>query len=158
MNPSCSLCEKLLRLGDLPTEDVVWQFPNSVAFLGPWQYYTGYCVLVYRGHVCEIHRIPKPERDAYFDEMILLSNAIEIAFQPRKLNCESLGNQVAHVHWHLFPRQADDPDTLKPAWIALDRAENDDAEKRRLQTATFSRPDISARIRMILQQLQAPTT
>ncbi len=157
MTPSCPLCDKLNRLSELPSEDIVWQFPHSVAFLGPWQYYTGYCVLVSRSHVCELHRIPKPERDSFLDEMLLLSQAIEIAFQPRKLNCESLGNQVPHAHWHLFPRRDDDPDTLKATWVALDRAERDEAEKRRLQTAPFSRADIAARIRMILHQLQAPT-
>ncbi len=43
---TCALCEKLNRLSELPDEDVVWQFAHSVALLGPWQYHTGYCVLV----------------------------------------------------------------------------------------------------------------
>jgi diadenosine tetraphosphate (Ap4A) HIT family hydrolase len=74
------------------------------------------------------------------------------------MNCESLGNQVPHVHWHLFPRSANDPDTLKPVWVALDRAERDEDEKRRLQAArNMTRSEIVARLRWNLQRLNAPT-
>ena len=38
------------------------------------------------------------------------------AFAPRKLNYELLGNSVAHLHWHLFPRHADDPNPQWPVW------------------------------------------
>ena len=34
------------------------------------------------------------------------------ASRPHKLNYELLGNQVPHLHWHLFPRSPDDPDRL----------------------------------------------
>jgi diadenosine tetraphosphate (Ap4A) HIT family hydrolase len=139
------------------SDDVVWQFPGSVAFLGPWQYYTGYCVLVSRTHATELHQLELPARTAFLGEMVTLSQAIADAFTPRKMNCESLGNQVPHLHWHLFPRSADDPDTLTPVWLALDRAERDEAEKRRLQTGSLSRPETIARLQRALAHLQAPT-
>jgi hypothetical protein len=42
MTPSeCPFCRKLSALHGLPPEDVVWQFPQSVALLGPWQFYRG---------------------------------------------------------------------------------------------------------------------
>src|ERR1043166_2228578 len=128
---TCPLCD----VEKTRAADVVWQFPHSIALLGPWQYYTGYCILVSRLHSNELHHLPADVRSAFFEDMVTLAKAIEAAFQPRKLNCELLGNQVAHPHWHLFPRSADDPDTLKPAWIAIDRAERDENEKRRLQSA-----------------------
>ncbi len=154
MAVACSLCDKLHKL---PADDVVWQFPYSVALLGPWQYYTGYCILVARSHHTELHRMPISERAAFFQEMTLLGQAIDMAFQPRKLNCESLGNQVPHLHWHLFPRRADDPDTLKAVWLALERAECDAVEKLRLQTAPSTRAEIVTRLRNTLMQLQAPS-
>ena len=79
------------------------QFP-AVALLGPWQYYTGYCILVARAHATELSQLSDPERRGYLDEMCLLARAIEGAFQPRKLNYELLGNQVAHLHWHVLAR------------------------------------------------------
>jgi diadenosine tetraphosphate (Ap4A) HIT family hydrolase len=150
---TCPLCDKLHQL---PAELLVWQFPHSVALLGPWQYYTGYCVLVARSHTTELHQLPVAVRAAFLDEMVLLSQAIATAFEPRKMNCESLGNQVPHLHWHLFPRSADDPETLKPVWLALERAEHDDAEKQRLQAAPIARAEIIERLRAALTQLQAP--
>jgi diadenosine tetraphosphate (Ap4A) HIT family hydrolase len=157
MATPCPLCDRLDRLGELPAENLVWQFPHSVALLGPWQFYTGYCVLVSRVHAAELHQLAAPQRPAFLEEMVTLSHAIANAFTPRKLNCESLGNQVPHLHWHLFPRRADDPDTLKPVWLALDRAERDEREKLRLQTAVMPRAEITERLRAALRQLQAPT-
>src|SRR3954452_19651216 len=110
---TCLLCEKVNRLSELPDEDVVWQFPHSVALLGPWQYHTGYCILVSRQHASELSQLSADVRRGYLDEMCQLAAAIESCFRPHKLNYELLGNQVPHLHWHLFPRQADDPDVLK---------------------------------------------
>lgn len=155
--PLCPLCDKLTRLHELPADDVVWQFPHSVALLGPWQYYTGYCVLVSRSHHTELHDMPNPDRTAFLDEMVVLEQAIALTFQPRKMNCELLGNQVPHLHWHLFPRRTDDPETLKAVWLALERAEHDEAEKRRLQTAPLAHAEIAARLRTTLHQLRAST-
>ncbi|MEI7686422.1 MAG: HIT domain-containing protein, partial [Planctomycetota bacterium] len=64
-----------------------------------------------------------------------------------KLNVESLGNQVPHLHWHLFPRRADDPDRLKAVWLALDRADRDLAERTRLEEGSIPRAEIVARLR-----------
>ena len=155
MTAACVFCDKLGRLGELPAEDVVWQFPHSVALLGPWQYHTGYCVLVARRHAAELHHLPPAERRAYLDEMVTLARAIEAAFAPRKLNYELLGNQVPHLHWHLFPRRADDPDALNAVWLGFDRADRDPAERDRLQSASLPRPEITRRLRAALDSLQA---
>ncbi len=156
MNNPCLLCDKLSRIQELPADDVVWQFPHSVALLGPWQYYTGYCVLITRTHHTELHQLDPVTRQIFLEEMTLLAKAIEITFQPRKMNYELLGNQVPHLHWHLFPRSNDDPDTLKPVWLALDMAERDAAEKNRLQSAALSRGEIAVRLRTTLKKLEAP--
>src|SRR5262245_52666094 len=118
--PDCPFCHRLGHLRELPDEDVVWQFAHSVALLGPWQYYHGYCVLVARRHATELSRLEDAERRGYLDEMCTLAAAIEACFAPRKLNYELLGNQVPHLHWHLFPRARHDPEALKPVWLALE--------------------------------------
>ena len=48
--------------------------------------------------------------------MAQVAEAVFRAFAPRKLNYELLGNSEAHLHWHLFPRYADDPNPLWPVW------------------------------------------
>src|SRR5207249_10815591 len=140
MTPSgCPFCFKLVHLYSLAADELVWQFPHSVALLGPWQYYQGYCILVARRHATELNQLPENERMAYFNEMCLLAKAIESAFNPRKLNYELLGNQVPHLHWHLFPRYDHDPEVLKPVWLALEQAERDETERLMLQTGLVIR-------------------
>jgi diadenosine tetraphosphate (Ap4A) HIT family hydrolase len=157
MSPSdCPLCRKLAE-PDGPPDEVVWRFPHSVALLGTWQFYHGYCLLIARRHASELSRLETDERRAYLDEMCLLARAIEEGFRPRKMNYELLGNQVPHLHWHLFPRYDHDPDALKPVWLTLDRAERDAAERRRCETGPRDRATTAAEIRQRLQHLGAAT-
>jgi diadenosine tetraphosphate (Ap4A) HIT family hydrolase len=155
-SPDCPFCRKLADL-DAPPEEVVWRFPHSVAVLGPWQYYDGYCLLISRRHATELSGLNAEERRAYLVEMCLLARAVEDCYRPRKMNYELLGNQVPHLHWHLFPRYAHDTDALKPVWLALDRAERDAAERRRLETGPRERAATADEIRNRLHILGAPT-
>jgi diadenosine tetraphosphate (Ap4A) HIT family hydrolase len=154
-DPDCLFCRKLADRAGWPAEDVVWNFPHSVALLGPWQFFTGYCVLVSREHASELSQLAQA-RAAFLDEMATLAEAIETRFRPRKLNYELLGNQVPHLHWHLFPRYADDPDRLRPVWFALEKADTDPAEKRRLETGTIPRAEAVNRLRNWLRGTGAP--
>ena len=148
----CLFCRKLASLDELPPEESVWRFPHSVALLGSWQFYHGYCILVSRRHACELNQLGETERRNYLDEMCLLARAVEEAFRPHKLNYELLGNQVPHLHWHLFPRYREDPEALKPVWLALDRAERDEGERRRLATGPLDRQATAQRLRQYLHQ------
>ena len=146
---SCLFCDKLQRLDELPAAELVARFEHSYALLGQYQYYTGYCVLVSRVHAGELHNLPDGVRRGYLNEMHRLSQAIAAAFQPRKLNCELLGNQVPHPHWHIIPRYEADPDHLKPAWLAMDRADRDPQEHAKL-VGPCDRSTIADRIRAAL--------
>ncbi|HJT79337.1 MAG TPA: HIT family protein [Gemmataceae bacterium] len=147
---NCPFCSRLTTPGGPAGDDVVWEGAQGVAFLGPWQYYRGYCLFVSRTHATELSQLSPPERAAFLEEMCRVAQAIESAFRPHKLNYELLGNQVPHLHWHLFPRSHDDPDALRPVWFALDRAERDEAERRRLQGDPAERPEIRRRLRQFL--------
>src|SRR5436305_11841652 len=153
----CPFCAKLADLASLPPDEVVWRFPHSVALLGSWQFYQGYCVLVAARHATELSSLDALERRAYLDEMCLLAQGIESAYRPLKLNYELLGNQVPHLHWHLFPRYADDPERLRPVWLALDRAERDPEVRRRLETGPRDRAATARDLRQTLTRLGAPT-
>lgn len=155
-DPNCPFCRKLAKADGWPAADVVWRFPHSVAVLGPWQQYTGYCLLVAREHATELSQLG-PNRAAYLEEMSLLAAAIEACFKPLKLNYELLGNQVPHLHWHIFPRYVTDPDRLRPVWFALEDADADSVEKRRLETGTVSREEAVAKLRDWLTANGPPT-
>jgi diadenosine tetraphosphate (Ap4A) HIT family hydrolase len=147
----CPFCDKLSRLGELPADELIWQSRNSVVLLGPWQFYYGYCILVARKHAVELHHLPADERREYFDDLCRLAAALESEFRPRKLNYELLGNQVPHLHWHLFPRYESDPNHLQAVWLDIAKAENNPAERRRLETGPRSRADTAERIRRRLK-------
>ena len=154
---ACPFCQKLAHLNLLSADELVWTFPHSVVLLGPWQFYHGYCVVVSRTHARELGDLPDGERRAYLDEMCLVARAISQAFSPHKLNYELLGNQVPHLHWHLFARAADDPNRLAPVWLALDAAERDEALRLRLQTEPQPRSATVAALRQALTSLGAAT-
>ena len=153
----CPFCRDLADLDALPPDRLVWRFEHSVVLLGSWQFYHGYCVLVSRRHARELSELPDEVRRTFLDEMCLLALAIEQAFRPHKLNYELLGNQVPLLHWHLFPRSADDPDALRPVWLALDRAERDADWRRRLEAEGLDRPATATALRHSLQSLGAPS-
>ena len=155
--PDCIFCRQLAGRDALPPGEVVWEFPHSVAFLGTWQFYDGYCVLISRTHATELSQLADAGRRAYLDEMCLLARAVEAYARPHKLNYEMLGNQVPHLHWHVFPRSKQDPDALKPVWLALDRAERDPDVRRRYETGPRDRVTVAAELRRHLLALGAPT-
>lgn len=154
----CPFCQKLTDPAGWPESDVVWQFPHSVAVLGRWQFYTGYCVLVSRDHAAELHHLPGPTRSAFLGEMATLAEAVAGCFNPHKLNYELLGNQVPHLHWHLFPRSAADTDRLRPVWFELEEADADPAEAARLEGGPTERAGIAGRLRERLRALNAATS
>jgi diadenosine tetraphosphate (Ap4A) HIT family hydrolase len=155
-DPNCPMCKTVADLEKPESPLTVWQFPHSVAVLGQWQFFTGYCVLMSRDHVTELSQLGA-NRTPFLDEMCLLARGIEECFRPHKLNYELLGNLVPHLHWHIFPRSANDPERLKPVWIALERADTDPAEKARLQTGTLPPAEVAKRLRDWLAANGAPT-
>jgi diadenosine tetraphosphate (Ap4A) HIT family hydrolase len=45
-----------------------------------------------------------------------VERALRKTLAPVKINLATLGNMVAHVHWHIIPRFADDPHFPQPVW------------------------------------------
>lgn len=154
--PDCPFCWKLETVNEFGAAEVVWQFPHSVALLGAWQFYQGYCILVSRRHAVELSELPTTVRRAYLDEMCILAHAVETCYRPHKLNYELLGNQVRHLHWHLFPRYLDDPAHLHAVWLDIDRAQHDETWRRRMETGREERAATAANLRRMLEQRDAP--
>jgi len=152
---TCPFCRRLAGQASWPADDIVWQFQHSVAVLGTWQFYQGYCLLIARAHAAELNHLEPVVRRAFLDEMCLLAQAIELACRPRKLNYELLGNQVPHLHWHLFPRYDADPDHLQPVWVKLAQAEQDESMRIRMTGSPECRSELARRLRTQLEILTA---
>lgn len=120
---SCPLCERveLMKAGKYPY--LIHEFKHSFLMLGDHQFFNGYSVLVSKQHYKEITDFPDQSGVEFFQEMMMVSRAIEKTFTPTKMNMCSLGNVCPHVHVHFFPRYADDPEFLDPPWLRMKRFE-----------------------------------
>jgi diadenosine tetraphosphate (Ap4A) HIT family hydrolase len=118
----CGICAIIARTVAGTFGDLVAELPRSWLILGDAQFYRGYCVLLAKRHVKEMHLMPRGEAHELLDELMAVGKTIERVVKPHKLNYECLGNQEPHVHWHVFPRYAADPMRLAPVWL---RAEHE---------------------------------
>jgi len=74
----------------------------------------GYSVVVWRGrHVAEPTELKDDEATKYWLEVMRAGRALERHFGAVKLNYNTLGNELPHLHTHIVPRYADDP---RPGW------------------------------------------
>lgn len=134
----CALIERC-RAGSFP--DLIVELAHSFVILGDAQFYRGYCVVLAKRHVNELHLMEPAEARALFDELVAVGGAIAAVTQPLKLNYECLGNIEPHVHWHIFPRYAADALRAAPVWArpeAERKAALEDAERSRLIQALES--------------------
>lgn len=111
---NCAGCEKAATGPGHP--DLIADLGGSLLLLGEHQAFPGYAVLWCKAHVRELHQLEPGAYDAFMRELRRASAAVAAASGCWKLNTVSLGNAVGHVHVHLFPRSAMDPDKLKHPW------------------------------------------
>jgi diadenosine tetraphosphate (Ap4A) HIT family hydrolase len=114
---SCGICAIIERITAGTFTDLIAELPRSWLILGDSQFYRGYCVLFAKRHITEMHQMPRGEAHELLDELIAIGKTLERVVKPAKLNYECLGNQEPHVHWHVFPRSAEDPMRLAPVWL-----------------------------------------
>ena len=115
MSGGCEICERIARFTP-QNPYLIAELSTGYAVLADNQHYRGYTIFVAKQCVPELHDLPPDVRSRFLQEMAQVAEAVFRAFQPRKLNYELLGNSVSHLHWHLFPRYADDPNPQWPVW------------------------------------------
>lgn len=70
----------------------------------------GYVVVVWRGrHVVEPYQLGDDEAAGYQADVHRVARALDAHFRPVKINYQTLGNRVPHLHTHVTPRYRDDP-------------------------------------------------
>ncbi len=114
---TCLICNRITAIQQNKNPNFVCELETSYVVLGDSQFYRGYSLLLYKEHYCELHELPKTKRFTYLKEMSIVAAAVQEVFQPVKLNYELLGNRHPHLHWHITPRHADDPNIHNPIWI-----------------------------------------
>ncbi|MFO0837769.1 MAG: HIT family protein [Phycisphaerae bacterium] len=109
---ACPLCSE----PGSPERRVV-ELPSGPAFLQDDAAFRGYCILVHRRHVTELHQLSPEELRDWATDVARLARAIAAVCHPAKLNYEVLGNEVPHLHCHVVPRYANDGCWGRPIWL-----------------------------------------
>jgi len=115
----CIVCERIAAWRKGGNPHVVRAFRHSILVVGDHQYCRGYCVLLLKEHRREMHELPPSAQEGVFRELMAAGRAIARAFRPWKMNYSCYGNQVPHIHWHIFPRHRSERDRLSPPWLGM---------------------------------------
>lgn len=115
----CSGCQRVLaaRAGTHPS--FIAELRESLVFLHDHQPYDGWCVLMLKDHAEHLHLLSPDRQIRLAEDVAEVARAVAQAFQPRRINYECLGNQLAHIHWHVIPRYQPpiDPDPSNVIWL-----------------------------------------
>jgi diadenosine tetraphosphate (Ap4A) HIT family hydrolase len=75
----------------------------------------GYTLVIWRGrHVVEPFELNDDEAGQYWLDVLRVAKALAQFYKPLKMNYETLGNTVPHLHTHLLPRYEADPAPGQP--------------------------------------------
>ena len=87
----------------------------SDAYLQRVSWQLGYTIVTWRGrHVAEPTELAAAEASGYWLEVLQVASALQRYYRPVKLNYQTLGNAVPHLHTHLVPRFGQDPAPGRP--------------------------------------------
>ena len=119
----CEICERIAQIkrGENPT--LVAELPSGYAVMGDSQFFRGYCLLLCKAPAADLEALEPEFRAQFLADMATLSAAVAAVVKPHKMNLESLGNAVPHLHWHVFPRQLDEAEPVKPVWFSMPQGE-----------------------------------
>lgn len=114
--PKCEPCERIQQIKEGKNPYFVAEFETGYVVLGDHQYFKGYTLFLCKEHVFELHELNPVFKQKFLAEMAQVAEAVYFAFKPKKLNYELLGNGDPHLHWHIFPRHADDIRSWGVTW------------------------------------------
>ena len=112
--PGCPLCEGL-------GGTLVWQGPRYRVIRADEAGFPAFYRLVWGAHVTEFSDLSAADRQACTEGVAALEQALRTHLQPTKVNLATLGNQVAHLHWHVIARFDWDSHFPAPVWAAAQR-------------------------------------
>ena len=112
---SCDLCNS-------PGGTVLWQDARCHVVLVDEPGYPGFCRVIWNAHVREMSDLDAADRAHCMHVVFAVERVLRKIVKPDKINLASLGNMVAHAHWHIIPRFANDPHFPQPVWAARQRA------------------------------------
>jgi diadenosine tetraphosphate (Ap4A) HIT family hydrolase len=111
---NCELCTT-------PGGTILWEDLRCRVVQADEPGYPGFCRVIWKSHVREMTDLSPADRLHCMNVVFAVERAMRDALSPAKINLASLGNFVAHVHWHVIPRFTDDPHFPQPVWATRQR-------------------------------------
>ena len=94
----------------------------SDAYLQRANVQRGYTLVIWRGrHITEPTELDDTEAAGYWAEVLAVARALISVYRPLKMNYETLGNSLPHLHTHLVPRFTEDPNPGHPFPLSADQ-------------------------------------
>ncbi len=81
--------------------------------------YPGFVRLIVNSHYKEMTDLSIADANSVFSAVLKIESIVRDVFNPEKINLATLGNVVAHVHWHIIPRYTYDAHYPNPVWGAV---------------------------------------
>lgn len=78
--------------------------------------FPGFTRIVWVEHVAEMTDLNDHWRQVMMQAVFDVETIMRQTLSPHKVNLASLGNQVAHLHWHVIPRWRDDAAFPASVW------------------------------------------
>jgi len=114
---ACPACARLERIARGADPEFVTTLSECQVVLADEQLYRGYCILFLRDHAEHLADLSFERQQRVWDDVARVAAAVRKVVEPVRLNYACLGNLTTHVHWHVIPRHADDPEPLHPIWV-----------------------------------------
>ncbi len=112
---SCELCNSA-------GGETLWQDELCRVVLVEDRDYPGFCRVILNQHVSEMTDLDAATRQRLMRVVFAAEQALRQLLRPAKINLASLGNKVAHLHWHVIARFADDRHFPDSIWSEARRA------------------------------------
>lgn len=119
----CEICARIQDIKSGNHSGFLAELATGYAILGDSQFFRGYTVFWCKRPAPDLEDLPRDFRFQFLREMALVSEAVASVVKPHKMNVESLGNIVPHLHFHLFPRSLGETEPLKPVWLCAPQGE-----------------------------------
>lgn len=104
----CLYCQNNETLHNLMIE--IAQLSVSRVFIFKEQTYKGRCLVAYKDHVDDMNLLSDNDRNAFMEDVIRVTRAMQKVFNPDKINYGAYSDTLSHLHFHLIPKYVGGPD------------------------------------------------
>ncbi len=83
--------------------------------------FAGFARVIWHAHVAEMTDLSTQDQTDLMQTVFAVESLMRDTLAPDKINLATLGNQVAHLHWHVIARYNDDSHFPAPVWAPAQR-------------------------------------